>query len=390
MSEVNNWRAELTGQERSIETEKNKSRRKRAEQVAQSLRTNLLQQTDASLGYLYLKATKMASDHDFRSVWQKGALHIDALAHLKQWGAENLYEAYWAAPVPNLTILPPYSFSLRFTFTLAQPYLSKDDNGFYIIDNPIMRDKVFRLPMVRPSSWKGNLRAALRQLQSNSVQQLFGKVNETNNEGHTGRLIFYPTFFTQTGLEIINPHDRKTKVGKNPILFESVPEGATGCFTLLYVPFSRIGQDETETRRQVAEDLVAVAKGINAMMTTYGFGAKTSSGFGIAEDQLSKPGKLTVAVEDESPEEEAALEKLPLSKPEIPAPVRRLRENYPKEDFTLKPKEWRAAHNASKKEHDLYREARDAYSEYEYQERGLVYRREEQAKSRHIDRKSVV
>ena len=30
------------------------------------------------------------------------------------------------------------------------------------------------------------------------------------------------------------------------------------------------------------------------MLTTYGIGAKTSSGFGIAEDKLTKEGKLAI------------------------------------------------------------------------------------------------
>ena len=34
---------------------------------------------------------------------------------------------------------------------------------------------------------------------------------------------------------------------------------------------------------QAEKDLEAAAKGIRAMMTRYGFGAKTSSGFGVAE-----------------------------------------------------------------------------------------------------------
>ena len=223
----------------------------------------------------------------------------------EQWGKTHLEvvipqpdSALWQSisePVFDLSILPPCSFTLRFTFTLAQPYLSKDDNAFYIVDNPIVRDKVFHLPLVRPSSWKGNLAAALRQLDQHksaaSRQRLFGKVNEADNEGQAGRLIFFPTFFTETGLEIINPHDRKTRVGKNPILFESVPVGATGAFTLLYAPFDRVGQDESETRRQVAEDLQLLAEGLPAMFTIYGFSAKRSSGFGVAQDAV-KQGEL--------------------------------------------------------------------------------------------------
>jgi CRISPR-associated protein Cmr2 len=100
--------------------------------------------------------------------------------------------------------------------------------------------------------------------------------------------MFYPTFFTQTGLEIINPHDRKTKVGKNPILFESVPQDEQGTFTLLYVPFDRVGQDPDWTRQELAEDLPVLVRGLQAMFCIYGFSAKRTSGFGLAEDGVTE------------------------------------------------------------------------------------------------------
>lgn len=215
-----------------------------------------------------------------------------------------------ARPTVDLTRLPDGSWFLQFTFILAKPYISKDDNPFYIIDNPIVRDKVFRLPLVRSTAWKGNLYAALWQLghdkqDEEQMQRLFGEIRssaEGEERGRAGRLFFYPTFFTQTGLEIINPHDRTRRVGKNPILFESVPIGAQGTFTLLYAPFDLIGQDEAEIRRQAAEDLRLVAEGLPAMFLIYGFSAKRTSGYGVAEKRV-KNGILQVRTE---PQPEAA------------------------------------------------------------------------------------
>lgn len=206
-----------------------------------------------------------------------------------------------ANPTPDLSVLPPYTFYLKFNFTLAGPYISKDDNAFYIIDNPILRDKVFRLPMVRPTGWKGNLCSALWQLghdkkDEEQMRRLFGEIRNTEEgkeKGNGGRLFFYPTFFAKTGLEVINPHNRERRVGTNPILFESVPIGTKGTFTLIYVPFDRVSEDETETRKQVAEDLRLLAQGIQAMFRTYGFSAKRTSGFGIAGESLTE-GALTV------------------------------------------------------------------------------------------------
>lgn len=222
---------------------------------------------------------------ELRSKWAKQHIRVDLDV------PEGAFWNWIAQPIFDLSILPRYSFSLHFTFTLNKPFLSKDDNPFYIIDNPIVRDKVFRLPMVRPSSWKGNLYAALWQLgyrkdQDKRVQRLFGVIR-SDEAGQSGRLSFFPTFFTQVGLEIINPHDRKRRVGKNPILFESVPIGASGIFTLLYVPFDRIGLDKSETCAQLAEDLPLLARGLQAMFRTYGFSAKRTSGYGTTKDEIT-------------------------------------------------------------------------------------------------------
>lgn len=222
---------------------------------------------------------------------------------------EDLY-SFWEKlekPEVDLTLLPACSWFLQFTFTLAKPYISKDDNPFYIIDNPIVRDKVFRLPMVRPTSWKGNLYSAFWQLEYDKkddaqMQRLFGvvrgKEQESSEEiGQAGRLFFYPTFFRQTGLEIINPHDRKRRVGKNPIFLECVPAGAKGTFSLLYVPFDRVGQDETETRHQGLSDLERVAEGLHAMFLTYGFSAKRTSGYGVAKENVEN-GCVQIRIEE--------------------------------------------------------------------------------------------
>ena len=204
-------------------------------------------------------------------------------------------------PTVEFAFLPPCSFALQFTFTLARPYLSKDDNPFYIIDNPIVRDKVFRLPLVRPTSWKGNLYSALWQLGRDKendaqMQRLFGDIR-AEESGQAGRLFFYPTFFTQTSLEIINPHDRKRRVGKNPILFESVPADAQGAFFLLYVPLDLIGQAEAEIKKQAAEDFGLIAEGLQAMFLTYGVSAKRTSGFGVAQENV-KNGFVQIRIEE--------------------------------------------------------------------------------------------
>lgn len=60
--------------------------------------------------------------------------------------------------------LPECSFAIWFKFKLEAPYFSKDDDEFYIIQNPVLKEPNFKVPMVRGSGWKGALANAFREL----------------------------------------------------------------------------------------------------------------------------------------------------------------------------------------------------------------------------------
>lgn len=253
---------------------------------------------------------------------------------------QALMESLKLRPGPlDLTSLPRYSSLLHFSFRLATAYLSRDDMPFYVVDNPVRKDKVFGVPMVAPSQWKGTLRAAMasqlvswwsglddegraqreqiRRFVSQRIRlaKLFG--NEKNvlpgdqsldayldrtsgepaarlyrrvlrlyvaaNGFRAGRLRFFPTYFDRLGLEVINPHKRETRSGRWPIYIESVPGGTEGTFTLLYVPFDCTGSSDTEMQTEVARDLYVLGQGLRTLFASGGFGAKTSSGFGRIE-----------------------------------------------------------------------------------------------------------
>lgn len=262
---------------------------------------------------------------------------------------------------PDFTTLPVGSWAMHFTFTLRKPYISRDDTDFHILDNPVKKEWIFKVPYVAPSQWKGALRAAMMRdlvfaLQEGRMDEtqfmedrlrlyrLFGNEKdgatdflnrtwalhragprpETDDaeqhtaweqrfqaeqkavseqfeqllrdrryrigdvEGFQGCLHFYPTYLDRLGLEVINPHPRDTGAGQHPIYFESVPSSATGTITLLYVSLAGPEMSPDEARQQVAEDLTAVAEGIQAMMTRHGFGAKTSDGFGVVGQEFVK------------------------------------------------------------------------------------------------------
>ena len=219
----------------------------------------------------------------------------------------------------DLSSLPKGSWVLEFPITLAKPFLSKDDVPFYIIENPVRKDRVFGVPFISAMAWKGNLRWTMMKIflepNANNPDKfaqirfrhtlLFGtekgwgetkgwteyldklcrgakkqyenmlkeKFNRKNvKEVHTrGMLYFYPTFWDKIDLMVINPQDRRTKTGKNPIYFEIVPASAKGVFRLVYVPFYWLGLPEDELREKVIEDLKDIVVGIREMMLTYGF-----------------------------------------------------------------------------------------------------------------------
>lgn len=238
--------------------------------------------------------------------WVRKALEAkDKKAYWPRWQAElarpsKLLDTFSFLPdLSAITYMPLLSFILCIPFQLQKPYLSKDERDFYLLDNPLRREKVFQVPMVASTSWKGALRAALWQLgykeDHEPAIRLLGNARDSD-EHCAGRLNFYPTFFDQIALEAINPHSRKTGVGKRrPILMECVP-GGIGTLLLLYVPFGLTEQSDTHKHAQVAQDLEVLAQGVQAMLTTYGFGAKTSSGFGTASDLLAGQGTLVVRV----------------------------------------------------------------------------------------------
>jgi len=232
----------------------------------------------------------------------------------------------------NISELPKGSWVIEFPITLKNPFISKDDVPLYIIENPVCKDKVFGIPFTSAMSWKGNLRWTMMKVhlepKANNADEfaetrfkhtlLFGteKGMEGVAKGWTeyldnlcpgakekyrnklkerfgkedvpslsGMLYFYPTFWDRIDMEVINPHDRKTKTGKNPIYYEVVPAGAKGVFRLLYIPFYYIGKDAKKLKENVIEDLEIVADGVREMMLTYGFSAKKSLGYGIIKNE---------------------------------------------------------------------------------------------------------
>ena len=133
--------------------------------------------------------------------------------------------------------MPRYSMLLKIKFILKRSYTSKGEGEFNVIDNkifenPIVRDKLTGLPMIRSSTWKGHLRFAAGRVndldgknineitKSEIIERLFG--SETTSEDTVkGRLYFFPTCFDKKDAEkdVITPLSRTTRTpvsGKAP------------------------------------------------------------------------------------------------------------------------------------------------------------------------------
>jgi CRISPR-associated protein Cmr2 len=192
-------------------------------------------------------------------------------------------------PTPqDLTALPDGSWLLQIHFRLSRPFASKAESEFhpwekrvvdtkggttewFEIQNPIVRDHLTGLPIVRPTTWKGHLRFAgsAGGLDDQVRDRLLG-VTRRNAEGQAGRLHFFPTFFAdQTGQEVATPLSRDTRTpvpGRGPVSFEVVQAAEEGKLILLYVPRPKGAGWHP---RQIGEDLVAAASAVAAMLLDF-------------------------------------------------------------------------------------------------------------------------
>jgi len=211
--------------------------------------------------------------------------------------------------------LPPYSFYIKFDLTLKTNFFSKSDSPFFITDNFLTRDKALNIPVIKSTTWKGNLRwMALKNFLDNyentkninnankerkQIIRLFGNENNqvieflnkkfTGKEGWSiidnkqkpreGRLRFFTTFFRNIGLDIINPQDRTKRLGTEPIIYEVVPKGSVGKFNLLYLPYWW----DSNIYEEIREDIDLLSKLLEGIMFIYGFSAKKDMGYGVIE-----------------------------------------------------------------------------------------------------------
>ncbi|RME01108.1 MAG: hypothetical protein D6816_12785, partial [Bacteroidetes bacterium] len=198
---------------------------------------------------------------------------------------------------PNFSSLPsPNWLAFQVDFELLTPCYSKDDRVFHLMDNPVRKDRLYGVPFMAASSWKGMLRWACRMqeglvafLESGKsfeqdwrdpdwIVHLFGNEKGESEEFNRGALVFYPTWFDRIGFEVINPHSRERRAGTQPIYYEVVPPGAKGTLSLLYAPWPGMKPEAKAT-----EVLPKLFEAMETLLTNYGISAKRTVGWGTAK-----------------------------------------------------------------------------------------------------------
>lgn len=221
---------------------------------------------------------------------------------------------------PNLrlvSVLPPYSGILSVAFTLVRPIFTRDDEVFYPAPNPVRKERLWGVPMLAGSSWKGALRAAavdlLRRSNQTNEQKseqrkkliaIFGDEKGAGEPGRDaefgsmawyldqkmgagdrqpsreGRVHFLASYFNRVDIDVLNPRNRETRAGTDPIMMEIVPAGTKGVLTLVYVPFDLLDQSADVRLAAVTSDWALIGEAIAHMLRKTGVGAKKSIQYG--------------------------------------------------------------------------------------------------------------
>lgn len=222
----------------------------------------------------------------------------DAAAQIAGFGkrildAQKVAAGEWASRIEtflpraeDLLALPDGSWLLQTEFKLAKPFTSKADNPWFENQNPIVRDHLTGLPVIKPTTWKGHLSFAAEAegLDTAIRRRLFG-TSLGAESGWAGRLHFFTTFFLEdTGREVITPLCRETRTPvRGPLDFEVMDVGRKGKLSLLYVPRPK---GTRWSVGQISEDLQAATAAVKAMLLDYGFSAKKTAGWGVAADAV--------------------------------------------------------------------------------------------------------
>lgn len=205
--------------------------------------------------------------------------------------------------------LPDGSCLVKIEVKLLRPFASRDDRPFYPHENPLKREWVFQNPCLSAAGVKGLLRWAWRmrfaeeEKKMLSVEEtIFGPRNEglKDGEGQAGCLYLWPVFWKgKVGLEVINPHDRQSGAGNNPIKYEVMKTGATSTLWFLF-----LNRRMQESREFVRNTVAPLLESLELLISASGISAKRSADWGsvaVTAARASIQGLAQPAAREETP-----------------------------------------------------------------------------------------
>lgn len=205
-----------------------------------------------------------------------------------------------------LQFYPNYSARLVLEFTLLTPLITKDDDPFYLFDNPARKDHIFGVPYLSAASIKGlsvdayqrafpsasgielNSEKAVQDRvrefrnQDEHALRLFGIADDgvNDNPNQIGRLHFSPVWFKEIQFLVMNPKEAETAIGTLPIQFEAIAPNQKGTLEVVYFnPYGINKTDEQTVRADLARWLASIA----VWWPVFGLGAKRLAGYGAIQ-----------------------------------------------------------------------------------------------------------
>lgn len=228
-------------------------------------------------------------------------------------GLQAMKQSNLLPNLPSTNQLPLLSATLSLKFRLLTPLLTRDDDPFYLFDNPVRKDHIFGLPYLSAASvkglaadayqrafpvsnWKGlgkddQTRTLNFRRNDPSALRLFGIADdgletpkgEDESHAQIGRVHFSPVWFEFVQYIIMNQQDADTAKGIVPIQFEAVApvksDGKSAVEAELQLFYFNPGDEESIVRTDLARLLASLA----SWWPTLGIGGKRLAGYGAIQ-----------------------------------------------------------------------------------------------------------
>lgn len=211
-------------------------------------------------------------------------------------------------PMVDVSVLPAFSAAVTLRFQLLAPLLTRDDDPFYLFDNPVRKDHIFGVPCLAAASLKGLAADAFQRgfpddlpwknlgkddqermigyrRKSALARRLFGVASDdAAAASEAGRLHFSPVWFSHVQYLVMNPtRTDGSGIGTQPIQFEAIApvddkgKPVQGEVSFFYFNPAGAKQSDEATART---DLACLVGALAAWWPALGLGAKRLAGYG--------------------------------------------------------------------------------------------------------------